>query len=65
MPKTNPNRTRENERNVAERVRYEREQRGWSYDVLAKRMTEAGYPVAPSGLFKLEKGDPPLAPHIL
>ncbi|MHA3701478.1 helix-turn-helix domain-containing protein [Jatrophihabitans sp. YIM 134969] len=59
MPRVNPLRNLTNERNVAERVRYERERAGMSYAGLAERMRQAGFPIQPSAVFNIEKGDPP------
>ena len=44
---------------LARRIAHERDARGWSYDGLAQRMTEAGCSIQASALFKIEKGDPP------
>ncbi|MFJ6771667.1 helix-turn-helix domain-containing protein [Kitasatospora sp. NPDC091257] len=46
------------EENAAERVRLERELRGWSTGELAKRMTEAGYPINQSSVWRIESGEP-------
>ena len=43
---------------LARRVAAEREARGWTYDSLAKRMGDAGCPIAPSAIFKTEKAEP-------
>lgn len=43
---------------LAKRVAYEREQRGWSYEALAKRMTAAACPINQSSIYKIEKGQP-------
>jgi transcriptional regulator with XRE-family HTH domain len=61
MPRPNKPRTLEveSEANVAERVAYEREALGLSYEALAKRMTERGCPIASSAIFRIEKGNPP------
>jgi transcriptional regulator with XRE-family HTH domain len=59
MPRVNHDRTLTHERIVAERVAVERSARGWSYEKLARRMTEVGYPIHPSAVFKVERGDPP------
>lgn len=59
MPKVNPLRPTGNEESAARRIAFEREARGWSYEGLARRMTEAGYPVQGSAIFKIEKADPP------
>lgn len=56
-----PNRQRAigSERALARRIQWERENRGWSYDGLASRMTQVGCPIQPSALYKVEKADPP------
>jgi transcriptional regulator with XRE-family HTH domain len=59
VPRPNPPRTIHSERALAERIAHEREQRGWSYDGLAKRLTAAGCPIQASAVYKTEKGDPP------
>lgn len=59
MPRPNPPRSLVEEANLVRRLAHEREARGWSYDGLAKRMTEAGCPINQSALYKIEKGDPP------
>ncbi|MFI9270223.1 helix-turn-helix transcriptional regulator [Kitasatospora sp. NPDC052896] len=46
------------EENAAERVRLERELLGWSTGELAKRMTEAGYPINQSSVWRIESGEP-------
>ena len=46
------------EDNLARRIAYERERRGWSYETLALLVTEAGCPVAGSALHRVEKGSP-------
>lgn len=47
------------EQAAARRLELERLERGWSYDGLARRMTEVGCTIQPSALFKVEKGNPP------
>lgn len=59
MPKTNPGRSAYTEQALARRIAYEREQRGWSYQVLAKRMGDAGCPIDQSAVYKIEKHNPP------
>lgn len=59
MPRPKPARKLISEQNVAERVAYEREQRGWSYAGLAQRLTAVGCAIDPSALYKIEKADPP------
>jgi transcriptional regulator with XRE-family HTH domain len=56
MPPRNPNRSLFSEEGLARRVALEREQRGWTYEGLAKRMTDAGCPINQSALYKIEKG---------
>jgi len=48
-----------NETNLARRIAFEREQRNWSYEGLAKRMAAAGYPIQSTAIFKIERGKPP------
>ena len=61
MPRPNRGRVIHAERNLAQRVAYERQrpERGWTFDGLAKRMTDAGCPMAGSAIYKIENGDPP------
>ena len=47
-----------NERNLSARIAFEREQRGWTYDGIATRLTQIGYPMLGSAIYKIEKGDP-------
>ena len=56
MPPRNPARSVLSEESLARRVAYERERRGWSYETLAKRMTQAGYPINQAAIFRIEKG---------
>ena len=44
---------------AAERIRYERELRGWSTAELARRVTEAGVPMRQQQAWQIESGDPP------
>jgi transcriptional regulator with XRE-family HTH domain len=46
------------EDNLARRIAAEREARGWTYDGLAKRMTDAGCPMNQSALYKIEQLTP-------
>ncbi|MDT0453420.1 helix-turn-helix transcriptional regulator [Streptomyces hesseae] len=46
------------ENNVAERIKLEREVRGWSTGKLAERMAEAGHPVNQSAIWRIESGKP-------
>jgi transcriptional regulator with XRE-family HTH domain len=59
MPRIDPERTLANERNLAKRVEYERDERGWSYAGLARRMSDQGLPMQKSTIFKIEQGNPP------
>lgn len=58
MPPRNTSRSLLTEASLAERIAFEREQRGWTYEGLAKRMTEVGCAMNLSGLYKIEKGEP-------
>lgn len=58
MPRRNPVADLRSEESLARRIADEREKRGWSYEGLAKRMTDAGCPVNASGLYKIEKVEP-------
>jgi transcriptional regulator with XRE-family HTH domain len=58
VPKTNPTRALNVEETLAQRIAFERQRRGWTYDGLAKRMTDLGCPIQASGLYKIENPDP-------
>lgn len=58
MPRRGRPGTLASEENVARRVAYEREQRGWSTGELARRVTEAGCPMNQSAVWRLESGEP-------
>lgn len=58
MPRPNAPRSLAGEETVAERISYERSARGWSYEALAKHMTDAGVPLNQSAIQKIEKGNP-------
>lgn len=58
MPRPNRARLVQAEDVLAERVATLRTERDWSYEGLAKRMTDAGCTIQPSALFKIEKGEP-------
>ena len=58
MARPNRGRMIGTERALARRLRWEREQRGMTYDGLAARMTLAGCPIQGSALYKIEKGEP-------
>lgn len=58
MPRPNRARSLLAEEHLARRVAQERNARGWSYDRLAKRMTEAGCAIQASALFKIEQSQP-------
>jgi transcriptional regulator with XRE-family HTH domain len=59
VPRHNKPRSIASEANVAERITYEREGRGLSYEALAKLMTDEGCPLVGSAIYRIEKGDPP------
>ena len=59
MPRSNPDRSINAERVLAQRIVAERDARGWTNDGLARRMTEAGCPIRDSAIYKIEKGEPP------
>lgn len=44
---------------AAERIRHERELRGWSTSELARRVTEAGVPLRQQQVWQIESGEPP------
>ncbi|MCC3770634.1 helix-turn-helix transcriptional regulator [Streptomyces olivoreticuli] len=46
------------ENNVAERIKLEREFRGWSTQKLAERMAEVGHPVNQAAIWRIESGKP-------
>lgn len=56
MPPRNVGRSLYSEESVARRVAQERERRGWSYEGLAQRMTDAGCPINQSAIYKIERG---------
>jgi transcriptional regulator with XRE-family HTH domain len=59
MPRPNPLRLLQSEANLARRVAFEREQRQWTYEGTAKRMTDVGCAIQGSAIYKIEKGQPP------
>jgi len=58
MPRPNPRRVMFTEDHLAARVTIERERKGWTLEGLAKRMTDAGCPLAASAVYKIEQGKP-------
>lgn len=58
MPRPNKGRTLYSEQALAERVAAERALRGWTFDELAQRMTDAGCAINGSAVYKIEKGRP-------
>lgn len=58
MARPNLGRSIDQEANLAERIRHERELRAWSYETLAKAMTDEGCRVQGSAIFKIEKVEP-------
>ncbi len=59
MPRPNALRDIYAEAHLARRIAVERERRGWTYEGLAKRMTDAGCSIHASAIYKIEKSDPP------
>lgn len=59
MPRPNRARSLESEENLQHRIAWEREQRGMTYEGLAKRMTDLGCATHASAIYKIEKGNPP------
>ena len=47
------------EANLARRIKRERELIGWSPAKLAQQMTDVGYPLNQSAVWRIENGDPP------
>ncbi|MGH3833186.1 MAG: helix-turn-helix domain-containing protein [Pseudonocardiaceae bacterium] len=58
MPRPNPPRSLQSEENLARRIAYERDRRGWTYEGIAKRLADAGCPIQGSAIYKIEKGNP-------
>ncbi len=58
MPRPNRERSVLAEENLARRVAFEREARGWTYEGTAKRMTNIGCPIQSTAIYKIEKGQP-------
>lgn len=59
MARQNALRSIKGESNLASRIRIEREGRGWSYEALAKRLTDIGCSINGSAIYRIEKGEPP------
>lgn len=59
MARRNALRSIEGESNLAKRVQTERERRGWSYETLARHMSDKGCAINGSAIFRIEKGSPP------
>lgn len=59
MARPNRARTIEAERNLARRIKLEREDRSWSPAQLAQRMTEAGCSISTSAIYKIEDDEKP------
>lgn len=59
MPRPNKARSIEAERNLAVRIKMEREDRNWSPAMLARRMTEAGCSISTSAIYKIEDAENP------
>lgn len=58
MPRPNPPRSLQSEENLARRIAHERDLRGWTYEGMAKRLTDVGCPIQGSAIYKIEKGNP-------
>jgi transcriptional regulator with XRE-family HTH domain len=58
VPRPNPPRSLQSEENLARRIAYERDRRGWTYESIAKRLTDVGCPIQGSAIYKIEKGNP-------
>src|SRR5215469_12232384 len=58
MPRQTP-RTPGADELAAKRVRWEREQRGWSTAELARRVTDAGMPIRQQAIWQIENREPP------
>jgi transcriptional regulator with XRE-family HTH domain len=58
MPRPNPPRDVLAEDHLARRIAAEREARNWTYDGLAKRMTDVGCPMNQSAIYKIEQVTP-------
>jgi transcriptional regulator with XRE-family HTH domain len=58
MPRPNPPRSINVEGQLASRIAYERDQRGWTNDGLARRMADLGCPIQGSAIYKIEKSTP-------
>lgn len=58
MPRPNQPRDVFAEDHLAQRIKLEREKRGWTYEGLAKRMTDVGCPINQSALYKVEQAQP-------
>jgi transcriptional regulator with XRE-family HTH domain len=59
VPRPNPTRDIAVEADLSRRIAWERENRGWTYDGLARRMKAAGCPMQSSAVYRIEKGEPP------
>jgi transcriptional regulator with XRE-family HTH domain len=59
MPRQNPGRTLNIEASLARRIAWERDNRGWTNEGLARRMADAGCHIQHTAIYKIEKGDPP------
>lgn len=59
MPRINMRRRVNAERDLAERIKYERERRGWSPAELARAMTQVGCSIATSAIYKIEDDEKP------
>lgn len=55
MPPQNPGRVIDAESTIAQRVKLERERRGWSLESTAQRMTAVGCPIHSTAILKIER----------
>ena len=55
LPRRNAPTQLRDEEYLAQNIAMIREEKGWSYEGLARRLTDVGYPMHPSALHKIEK----------
>lgn len=58
MPRPNQARTIGSETTLAERIAFERKERGLTFEGLAQAMTDVGCPIDKSATYRIEKGKP-------
>src|SRR6478735_1047147 len=64
MPRPGKPRSVSYEPDLARRLRWEREQRGWTKETVARRMAEAGVPIGDSAIGKIESQTNPRRIHV-